>query len=314
MGRRTKQRKRSSRTRHSPGGGGGGGPARKRSSARAPTKTEAGGSTHALPQQPTYLSSFRRLFQWKTILLLFYDLLFWALLFIGLIAYSRTLTALGEQFEQPELSAFDTQGLEQIGSEMEGLMPQFIGIAILLTIVLLVWLLLAWSLTRGMIWRTLLGERAAQGGMSFWAKCFGCLAIWNLILAVFWVAIIALVKQLIPYNSLLYPGNQVWFLLTAAVLLFTTLYFTELLHYLFASSGMVLRSIQQAVIVGIQNFPKLALRSLIVITTFALIAVLSYALNPLPPQAINVISVVLLLAFAAWMRYYLTEALADTLE
>lgn len=247
-----------------------------------------------------YRTSFRSLLQRKTILLLFYDLLFWALLFAGLIAYQKITIAVIDPIDALDLQ----QDLAQLGLQQD-LFQRVAGVLVLATLLFGLWILCAWVFSRAMIWRTLLGDLIHdQTAIWYWGKWFAFGILWNALLGIAALVLFIIVKQFIPYENFLYPGNALWLILTTLGITLLCAYFTEIAHHRLALSGKVFSTIRQSIREGIRNFRALAGALGFVLLTFIVLSAVSYALRLLPTQIYNPIATVLLLAFFAWMRYY----------
>ena len=254
-----------------------------------------------------YRTSFRSLLQRKTILLLFYDLLFWALLFAGLIAYQKITVAVIDPIEALDLQ----QDLAQLGLQQD-LFQRVAGVLILATVLFGLWILCAWVFSRAMIWRIVLADTVReQTGIAYWGKWFAFSVLWNISLGIAALVLFVIVKQFIPYESFLYPGNALWLILTTLGTAILCTYFTEIAHYRFALSGKVFGTIRQSIREGIKNFRTLAGPIGLVLLTFIALSAVSYLLRLLPTQIYNPLATVLLLAFFAWMRYYVVQELAQ---
>lgn len=283
-----------------------GGSSKFTSRARAPAKSGVIGVKRNSNEGSAFRQSFRNLLQPKTILLLFYDLLFWALLFVGMIAYPRFVESAAAPFGELDVEGIlDANPLAGIGvaEASDTIMRTFLLLFIAITAIWMIWNLIAWTFTRGMIWRNLVPD--ALEPKFFWLKLAGLSAIWSILLATIWFIVYWIVGRFIPYNSFVYPGNAPWLLLTIALLLFITLYFGELLYYTFARCGRIFTSLRATFVVGVREWRKLLPANLIVVGMFVLISIATFLFSPLPESVINVLSSILLLLYFAWVRYYL---------
>ena len=262
--------------------------------------SEASGAQSALG---TYRSSFSSLLQPKTILLLFYDLLFWALFFVGLIAYPRLLEHTTNSLDSMGDNLIAGLQNAQAMTAGETVMRVFLLSFIALTVAWILWSLLAWTFTRGMIWQLLTGNN--RWSVRIWVKFFFLNLLWFVLVAALWLLVFGVMGKIVPYGSFAYPGNAPWLLLTAFVLLLGTWYFTEILNYMFVLRGTIFGTLRETLFVGARKFRALVPAYLAVIGTFLLLMVAAYALRLLPEQLSNVIAAILLLLFAAWMREYL---------
>src|SRR3989344_3879325 len=133
---------------------GGGGTHRRQTGTHMLSRKTVEGKTHAIhTPHGTYLQSFRMLWHHKTVLLIFYDLLFWCLLFGGMLAYAAVLNTFIIPLNAPELDTLSPDELTQIGTELDQIVPKIFAIAILLTALLAIWAIAIWAVTRQLIWR-----------------------------------------------------------------------------------------------------------------------------------------------------------------
>lgn len=252
-----------------------------------------------------YRQSFQDLWQPRTFILIFYDILFYALFFLSLVIYGRLLTILAENlsgvgldflFEQEAITGTALAAVEAQASTMQQFLVAFLVVSIIVILLLIAF----WSLSRGLLWCNLLKRKF---DIAFFKKFYPMNILW----AIFFFAAFSLtlyaVQQFLPFRS--FRFHPVALMVTLGIFSAVALYFTELLYYRAVKEPGILVPIKQALSLGFHGnalFPFL-----FVILTFAILALLSYLLKPLQDTIETYVSFALLLIFFAWMRYYLVR-------
>lgn len=219
-----------------------------------------------------------------------YDALFWLVVFLGGFALLNVIKQAGTALQGlplqqpavmvPEIMATNTAALQG-----------FVGTAIIgiTLLALLSWI--AYTGSRYLIWKTIMSKKFDKKSLrQFVALSAIIWAIWLPILA----ALVFMSSQQPPLRILVF----VWMLVLA--------YFTPLFFVLFMRTNKVKYSITHGIAYGIGNAHRLLAAYAIIFVIYVVAYQLMRLASQLPSRALQVISVLFVILFTAWIRLFLT--------
>ena len=259
----------------------------------------------------TYLHSFKKLKSFDALMIILYDIGFFALLIGFLYLYSYLLGLISSPFSSVNLTSLAQQSVDQLSVYRSALLNVAIFMFLLSFAFFLVSVLL-WSVSRGLIWTRLLGKKY---DLKYLWKSY----LLNLIWIVLWFAAFFVIV-LVFYKSAA-ENMTISFILgiITLVVAIIMIYFTYLLYYAFTHELKIFSSIRDAFKKGVLKFTKLVLPVGLVLGTFIVVWFVAYLLNYLSyiPFAGNVLkevlAYILFFGFCAWVKIYGVEVLKHNL-
>ena len=228
-----------------------------------------------------FLNSFKLKFNFIQILL--YDLLFYAIIVPSLLFIPNFLNKQGAKIDQSLLTqeaimkATEVE-LQLFYSQLRNLViAAVVGIAALLLIALL-----AWSLSRGLIYTKLLKKKFTS---KYFKKFIGLNLVLGIALLVITPFLATLLKVQLIYLSL-------------AILLIIA-YFTTMIYIQFTKNNLIFASIGDGLSFGAKNILKLIIPIILIIIVGYILMKVSYNL----PE-ISFAPLILVAAYMAWLRIY----------
>lgn len=221
------------------------------------------------------------------------NLLFLKVILFDLLFYLITIPTfifIGN-FLTKQTSKLDLTALEQqlISPELSSQVQHFFTIFILTIAAIVIITLAAWSLSRALIYTTILKKRLTL-------KYFFKFAALNLIFAI--VALIILVF----FGTLVAAAPKIIYLFYAVVLI--AAYFILLAYYFFTKKNEIFNAIGTALTIGATKLSQLFLPCLLILAVLAILSLLTLLLSILGIIMPPFISLLIFTVFLAWARLY----------
>lgn len=236
----------------------------------------------------TYKESIRKINK-KTPLLIAYDFLGYIIIYIAFLYYSillyREIFFLDQLQTDPSILLEGLNKITSLTTSVEGFVT-FLSISTLIFVVVSI---LIWSFFKGLIYNVILKKKF---NFRFYYK----FALLNLILLI--AALIILALPIVIFK------NTVWPVLVYT-LLFLISYLTINIYVNFTEKREIFRSIKNGVSFGISKIQHFLIPFIIIFITFVILNFLLLATNVLSDTLAGIITLILLLLFLAWTRYYL---------
>ncbi len=220
------------------------------------------------------------------------DLLCICATFVLSLFYSLATSKIAASLQNLDLAniaAMGAEGLEQYAA-LKGAMYLFL----IYSAILFILILLAYSLFQGLIWNTVLKKR-------FTWKYFGKFSLLNLIWVLAWLIISILLLFILKDAVII-------LVILTYVLLFVMFYLTTILYVMFTKKRKMWQSIKDTFNIG-KRVHLFILPYLLVLGLFIVLNLVLIIFSLLPQQIYMFINLIILLAFFAWFRFYISDVI-----
>lgn len=255
-----------------------------------------------------YLKQFKHSFRFNKIylLVLLLDLSFYILLFACLSIWSKAV--------EKWIPAMES--LESISqAAAQTMVSNFIFSLITYTIILCLVVLIVYSFFKGGIWRIILKKR-------FTPSYFLKFALLNLV----WFFIISLILTIIGLLTKTVTGTEFKLLIPllalitlitthpyfAAIVLLLIIHTTALLQIFFAQDPSI-RAVKKT-FRSFKKFDMFLIHYLFVLIPLIAITLIGYLLRYLPTALDSIISIIIIIAFITWLRFYVVDIVKTSLS
>jgi len=227
-----------------------------------------------------FLKSFK--LKTKFIQVIIFDILCIVLSWLSLVVFGKLTQNIMLTLSQLNLQGITDINLienqaEILASAMNSLFIYLAGLLIVLFIICI--------LTRTLVWNTILNKKIT-------AKYIGKFILLNLI----WLL------WMIPFMLILMTKNPYWIIGLTVLLGILFVHFTFILYTIFTKEVKIGRSLKLCFKLGIAKIHLFLIPLLFAILTFILISIVLALINKL--FASGIVTILLLLMFAAWLRFY----------
>jgi len=241
----------------------------------------------------TFLNSFKKLDK-QIIYIVLCDFLFLLLLMAGLFLWNAKISK-----NIAEIPADLLQNPENLSPEMaEQTLSTIKGHIISImayTILLLVFVFLAWTLFKGIIWNIILKKK-------FTLKYYKKFTLLNLLWFALW-----LIPVILIIISLKRKPSAI-FLLLALIFL---IYFTNILYILFTKKNLIKHALKNTFNLGLNKIHFFLLPYALMLITMLIISLIIWPANFLPERVFTSISTIVLVFYLAWARFYLADVVNE---
>lgn len=249
-----------------------------------------------------YIGTWKEVKSFSFIMLVLFDLLFYALMYPLFYGYGYFIDRFAAPFQSTDLGAL--AGSEQLAMYEQSL-AGLIVFVFLLSLAFSLLFILIWSLSRAFIWTRLLGKKIT-------GKYIGKFYLLNVIWIVGWVIFF------IIYGVLFYKiasASKAGGIITGIifVLLFITMvYFMYIMYYRFTmGENRIWRSLKEAFVLGTIKCPRLTLPVIMVLGTIVIAALFSISFKLLPKLLMDILSYILFFGVFAWVKVYGVDVLRE---
>ena len=218
-----------------------------------------------------------------------FDLLFYVILIPSFFVVGILLNKWAQKMD---LDMLNQQILTKSAEEIQALTSQvqsFIAILIITVVILVLIILAAWSLSRGLIYTTLLKKKLTKG---YFLKFM----LLNLIIGI--VALILLIFFSVIVNAI----PPAIYLFYAVVLIAG--YLSVLMCVLFTKKNKIFNSIVKGFSEGAIKLKKLIIPCVLILVVFIILSLISFLLGRAQLTITPYISLLIFVIFMAWARIY----------
>ena len=245
---------------------------------------------------------------------IFLDFLFILVSYIALFLWSMWVSSSASRISGLELDMLTENALQEVAA-----IKSFYYGTLACSLLLIIFLFLAWSFFQGFIWNTILKKKF---NLDYFKKFLLLnLACIPLSIILFFIAAVCL--KLFKSIILLFSAtglntSLVMFILLALftfVFLPIMLYiinFILILYFYFTKKNKILDSFKNTFDIAVKKIHLLYIPCLIMSLVFVLLAVITIPLNILPEWLSSLFSLIFLVIYAAWMRFYITAVIAKS--
>ena len=224
--------------------------------------------------------------------IILYDLIFYL---IATVSFVLGGYALRTQVGKVDTSMLNQYILQRSPEEIQVLnsqMKAFFAVFILTILGVLIALLAAWSLSRGLMFTSILKKKFNK---NYFLKFAGL----NLIIGAAAVAVILLFSRFIEIPSVFYIFYAVVLILVYFIAMIYT-YFTK-------KNNQIFNSIGKGLTIGIKKLKHMFIPLLLILAVFVILSFLNYGIQRY--YQIKYLSIILLIIYSAWARpYFVSEA------
>ena len=245
---------------------------------------------HAQESFDKFIETFT---QWKIIIITaLYDALYWMLVFASVYFYQWRLNLLAGTTKDGVV--LDKQAMltnpDILNQNVEVLQTLFVFL-FAGAIILIIFTLITYTLSRGMIWTTLADKKPNK---KFFLRFLGLNSLWWLI----WLPFL-IISGLATKQAPAAQNTAILFIMIAA-------YFTPILHTLFVSGRKIGESIGNAFAIGISKLFKFVVPYTLAFIVYIIIYQL-FRIVPTQQKMIFAASMLLVVLYFAWLRTYLYQ-------
>lgn len=239
-----------------------------------------------------FANSFKPKLIWLYIII--FDLFFYGVSVFAVKLFGSFLTNKSNTFNLPaatDLTTLPAAELEMLANQLQNLFISLVVSSIILVIVILT----AWTLTRGFIYSLLLKKK-------FTKKVFGKFILLNLFLS---AVITVILVFFISIGLLVKDAIQSYYFVFYAVLLVIS-YYLALNYIFFTKKNVIFESIGKTLTTGTKNIPKLFFPCLLILIVSFIVQRIHLLISV---QAAPILSLIIFTLFMAWARsYFVKEA------
>jgi len=162
------------------------------------------------------------------------------------------------------------------------------------TILLLIFVFLAWTLFKGIIWNITLKKK-------FTLKYYNQFTLLNLLWFALWlIPVILIIISLKRKPSII-------FLLLALIFI---IYLTNILYILFTKKNLIKHALKNTFKIGFNKIHFFLLPYALMLITMLIISLILLPANFLPERIFTSISTIVLVFYLAWARFYLADVVS----
>ena len=237
----------------------------------------------------SFISFFRKIDK-RVIYIALFDLLFFAILMTGLFVWNNKVMEKTNEIS-PDLLENPANLSPENAAETAALIKGFVVSVIACTLLLLVFLLIVWSFSRGIIWNMVFKK-----GFTF--KYYRKFLLLNLLWFAAWLIPVVLIIASLKRK----PSAMV---LLIIFVLFC--YLTALIYIIFTKNNLIWESIKEVFKLGFGKIQFFILPCIFLILTMAVISLILWPTHFFPQKAYLVISTVSMVLYLAWARFYIAD-------
>lgn len=242
------------------------------------------------------------------------DLLFILVSYIALFLWSSWVSSSALKISGLDLTMLS----EDAVNELAALKSFYYG-TLVCSLLLIIFLFLAWSFFQGFIWNTILKKKF---NLNYFKKFLllnlACIPL-SIILLFIAVTCFWFFKSVFLFFST--TGVNTGLVMFILLVLFTfillpiMLYLAcvvWILYFYFTKKNNILYSFKNTFDIGIKKIKLLYVPCLIMSLVFVLLSLITIPLNLLPEWLNSLFSLIFLIIYAAWMRFYITTVIAKS--
>jgi hypothetical protein len=206
-----------------------------------------------------------------------------------------TIYILRTRINGVDLSMLNQQILQRSPEEVQALSSQLTSLLVILLLTIIFFLLallLSWTLSRGLMWTTVLKKKFTK---HYFKKFVGLNVLFGIVLAI----LIFVFSKLVELSYIIY----IFYITFAIFIYFTAIiytYFTKKEHQIFNSIG-------QGLTIGVKKLKHLIIPSLLIIVLLAVISIASFLLQKVYSSIFIIF--ILIILYSAWARpYFISQA------
>ena len=242
-------------------------------------------------------------------LVMVFDLLFILVSYIALFLWSIWVSSSASRISGLELEMLTENALEELAA-----LKSFYYGTLVCSLLLIIFLFLAWSFFQGFIWNTILKKGF---NLDYFKKFLLLnLACIPLSIIIFFIAVICLgfFKSVFLFFST--TGLNTSLVMFILLILFTfillpvMLYlvnFIWILYFYFTKKNKILDAFKNTFDIGVKKIHLLYVPCLIMSLVFVLLSAITIPFNILPAWLSSLFSLIFLIIYAAWMRFYIAD-------
>lgn len=251
-----------------------------------------------------YIQSWKSIASLNFLLIVLYDLGFYAALYYLLFGYGVLINKIMAPFKDININSIIAQTPEQLGIYQQSISGT-IAYVLLASIAFSLLFMLIWSLSRGLIWSRLLGRKIS-------GRYIGKFYLLNMVWIIGWTLIFMIWALLFYKIGSASKVGGAALIATFIILYLLMTYLMYMLYYIFTTTdSMIWRSLRDAFARGIRFFTRLALPLLMLLGTILAIGIVSYVFKLLPQIVMEIISYILFFGVFAWMKLYAADILKE---
>jgi len=244
-------------------------------------------------------------------LVMVFDLLFILVSYIALFLWSIWVSSSASRISGLELEMLTENALEELAA-----LKSFYYGTLVCSLLLIIFLFLAWSFFQGFIWNTILKKKF---NLDYFKKFLLLnLTCIPLSIIIFFIAVICFgfFKSVFLFFST--TGVNTGLVMFILLVLFTfillpiMLYlvnFIWILYFYFTKKNKILDSFKNTFDVGVKKIHLLYIPCLIMSLVFVLLAVITIPFNIFPAWLSSLFSLIFLVIYAVWMRFYIAAVI-----
>ncbi len=237
--------------------------------------------------------------------------------YIALHLWNKWVSSVVLKISGMDLATISEEALGEIIKELAALKSFYYG-TLVSSILLIIFLFLAWSFFQGFIWNTVLKKKF---NFDYFKKFLLLnLACIPLSIILFFIAVVCLNlfdSVILSFSATGLDTNFVMFvllILSAFVFMPIMLYlvnFISILYFYFTKKSRIFDSFNNTFRITVKKINLLYVPCLIMSLVFVLLAVITTPLNILPAWLNSLFSLIFLVIYAAWMRFYIAVIIAE---
>lgn len=246
----------------------------------------------------TWVSSFKEI-NIQLLFVIILDLVFLALSYLAIYASSQILTQQALMLQGISMDSLELQQTEAAVTSFN----HFLYSLLILLIAFIIFMLLNWSFSRYCIWNLILhGRIQLKKFWKFVLANFIWFLIWlvPLIFALYPIFVMVKLKMQLEKPPL-FP------LIALGIIIVAILHFTYLYFIGFIREQKIGKALAFAFKAGTVKIRFLLLPYLIMIVGFVILSIISYPLKFASDKVSIAVSLILMLAYNSWIRFYLSK-------
>ncbi len=242
------------------------------------------------------------------------DFLFVLVSYIALFLWSMWVSSSASRISGLELNMLTENALEELAA-----LKSFYYGTLVCSLLLIIFLFLAWSFFQGLIWNTILKKRF---NLDYFKKFLLLnLACIPLSIILFFIALVCLKL----FNSMILffstTGLNTSLIMFILLILFAFIFlpimiylinFILILYFYFTKKNKILDSFKNTFDIAVKKIHLLYIPCLIISLVFVLLSVITILLNILPEWLTLLFLLIFLVIYAAWVRFYITAVIAKS--
>lgn len=248
-----------------------------------------------------FLASFRSLFTKKSLFIILLDAAF----YLFAIVFSLIIGKVGKTWAGSMVASLGSLSYTDTTQQAA---IKWVAVKVFIFLVLfLLLILLAWLVSRGIIWALLAGKRYTW---SFAWRFSVMNLLWIIIMLVPGFFLFKGLYQSVQFGPT--PATQTYYYYHV-IFLIIILYLSYLLNYLFTRHERVFLTFKETAKQAVLGFPRIVVPFVLMLATLVVLGFVSKALNALPNAVSSIIGTILFLASFTWAKTYYSSALSQEL-